>query len=131
MGVGKHVANLDSEWYIILKICSKGNQSKEILKVLVCATLYAIGKERNDRRFRNKSMTCKQLSNIMKKFRLHLSKIIVDLKDSTKSRIVCDYSKIKPNWIRKEQKHCKWTRPKQDQIVLNSDVSVRDNGFGN
>lgn len=77
IGIASQVQNSDREWNFILKLCKGRLESKEIYKVILCATLYSIWRERNQRMFKNTNTNADRLAKeILKKVRKHLECVI-------------------------------------------------------
>lgn len=72
----------------------------------ISSLLYAlhIWRERNLKKFQKRSRTTEvPAEHIISKVRIQLSKLIKDLKDTTKCRIICDYLRVNPNWRNQAQ----------------------------
>lgn len=85
---------------------------KDIMKVLLCTTLYEIWKERNHRRLKISRRDAPSLAKeITTKAKQNLTRLLPELKDSIKIRVLCDYLVLDLNWNRKEPIKSRWDNP--------------------
>lgn len=131
LGLPTSVEDSGREWNGILRLCKGKSDAKEIYKFILCATVYGIWRERNHRQFRRLSMNATNLArDIVRKVRKQLSLLLTQLKETTKSKILCDFLNISPAWTRKHIIRCQWEKPGSDEVLIKADGSVSDNSFG-
>lgn len=97
IGMPRNVEASEREWHLILKNCKGKSQVKEVFKALLCATLYGIWRERNQRVHGKPESSAEVVTReIARKIKKHLAVVVKNMRDSVKAREICQLLRISP-----------------------------------
>ncbi|KAF5188373.1 Ribonuclease h domain, partial [Thalictrum thalictroides] len=126
MGMGNTVLESTAEWYAIMRRCRTNSLDADMVKAVVCATVYDLWKERNRRMFKHQQTSATFIANrVLTTMSLFFQKVIKEAPDSMFDRLG-----IQTTLKNGAPIPCSWQKPPPSHLSLNSDGSVSNEGCG-
>ncbi|KAF5191731.1 RNA-directed DNA polymerase (reverse transcriptase)-related family protein [Thalictrum thalictroides] len=128
-GIQRDPMDAVSEWTWISTTMKGGTLSANLIRIAMCATVYELWHERNNRIFAQKYCSRSQvIATIKHEVQLRFVNMKINATDTVSNRMVSSLVQAQVHILPKNPVSCSWEPPDRDFIMLNTDGSISPEG---